>query len=510
MADQIPVAQYLRMSTEHQKYSLENQGLAIRKYAEDHGFSVVQTYSDRARSGLVLQNRPGLRELLHDVTRGKVAFKAILVYDVSRWGRFQDSDESAHYEFLCKQAGIPIHYCAELFANDDTLASVLIKAIKRSMAAEYSRELGVKCLAGQRHVFQCGFKGGGGRPGYGLQRMLISNDGTPQRLLLPGERKALTTDRVILVPGPEAEVACIHEICRLFLEANYTFSAIARQLNKSGVPYHNQVPWHPGDVQKILTNTKYNGWLVYGKTSRKLQMKEIKKPASEWLRVEHPTAKVIEDDTFAAVQKRIATFTNHKSNEQLLNELRAILAANGRLNSTLIRNSAGTTPATSLRARFGSLLHAYELIGYHGPIAQLVLTRKRIQRMRQEFMERIEHASSKEIRVLSKGGRSRSWLQLRNGIKGSVRFCTRIAHVRSRAWYLREVEGEFRWITLLVLLSHDNAGIEQSLVFPSVPNTLAYLSAESPWLKKGIELDDVERVCEVVQKSYSERRLRKT
>ena len=165
MADQIPVAQYLRMSTEHQKYSLENQGLAIRKYAEDHGFSVVQTYSDRARSGLVLQNRPGLRELLHDVTRGKVAFKAILVYDVSRWGRFQDSDESAHYEFLCKQAGIPIHYCAELFANDDTLASVLIKAIKRSMAAEYSRELGVKCLAGQRHVFQCGFKGGGGRPG---------------------------------------------------------------------------------------------------------------------------------------------------------------------------------------------------------------------------------------------------------------------------------------------------------------------------------------------------------
>src|SRR5579864_2858580 len=81
MADQIPVAQYLRMSTEHQRYSLENQQSAIHKYAEDHGFSVVQTYADRARSGLVLRNRPVLRELLHDVTRGTVAFKAILVYD---------------------------------------------------------------------------------------------------------------------------------------------------------------------------------------------------------------------------------------------------------------------------------------------------------------------------------------------------------------------------------------------------------------------------------------------
>jgi DNA invertase Pin-like site-specific DNA recombinase len=127
MPDLIPVAQYLRVSTEHQKYSIENQQLAISSYAEDHSFSVVQTYTDNARSGLVLQNRAGLRMLLHDVTSGSAVFKAILVYDVSRWGRFQDTDESAHYEFLCKQAGIPVHYCAELFVNDGTLANVLVK-----------------------------------------------------------------------------------------------------------------------------------------------------------------------------------------------------------------------------------------------------------------------------------------------------------------------------------------------------------------------------------------------
>src|SRR4051794_41175923 len=100
----VPVAQYLRMSTEHQQYSLENQAAAINKYADDHTFQVVRTYSDATKSGLVLRRRAGLRQLLQDVASGNAGYKAILVYDVSRWGRFQDADESDHYEFLCKLA----------------------------------------------------------------------------------------------------------------------------------------------------------------------------------------------------------------------------------------------------------------------------------------------------------------------------------------------------------------------------------------------------------------------
>src|SRR5262245_51668524 len=101
-ANSVPVAQYVRMSTEHQQYSLENQSLAIQRYAEAKGFQVTVTYFDAARSGLVLRSRPGLRRLLQDVVSGNSGYRAILVYDVSRWGRFQDTDESAHYEFLCK------------------------------------------------------------------------------------------------------------------------------------------------------------------------------------------------------------------------------------------------------------------------------------------------------------------------------------------------------------------------------------------------------------------------
>ena len=63
----IPAAQYLRMSTEHQQYSLVNQAAVIEQYAETHGFIVARTYADAAASGLVLKHRPGLRQLLHDV-----------------------------------------------------------------------------------------------------------------------------------------------------------------------------------------------------------------------------------------------------------------------------------------------------------------------------------------------------------------------------------------------------------------------------------------------------------
>src|SRR5277367_188647 len=209
----VPAAQYLRMSTENQKYSLENQSATTQKYAEIHGFEIIRTYSDAARSGLVLRRRAGLRQLLQDVVSGTSGYKAILVYDVSRWGRFQDTDESAHYEFLCKSAGVPVHYCAETFANDGSLPSLIMKALKRTMAGEYSRELGVKVYAGHKRLILLGFKAGG-VAGYGLRRMLVSASGAQKQELALGERKSIATDRVTLVPGPPHEIQIVKEIYR--------------------------------------------------------------------------------------------------------------------------------------------------------------------------------------------------------------------------------------------------------------------------------------------------------
>lgn len=45
---------YLRLSKEDKQESIENQRALLRKYANDHSFSVVKEYTDEAISGLSL------------------------------------------------------------------------------------------------------------------------------------------------------------------------------------------------------------------------------------------------------------------------------------------------------------------------------------------------------------------------------------------------------------------------------------------------------------------------
>ena len=101
-------AQYLRMSTEHQQCSIANQSATIALYAAAHNIGIVRAFVDEGKSGTTIKKRKGLQELLRIVESGTADFDQILVYDVSRWGRFLDSDEAAHYEYLCKRAGIAV------------------------------------------------------------------------------------------------------------------------------------------------------------------------------------------------------------------------------------------------------------------------------------------------------------------------------------------------------------------------------------------------------------------
>ncbi|MBB4382960.1 recombinase family protein [Bradyrhizobium sp. SBR1B] len=172
-------AQYVRMSRELQRYSLKNQMTAIASYAEANCLTIVRTYADEGRSGLRIKGRPGLIELIDDVQSGQADFDHILVYDVSRWGRFQDVDESAYYEFLCKRSGVQVEYCAELFKNDGTFVSGIAKSLKRGMAAEWSRELSVKVHAGHCRVASLGYRVGA-PVGYGLRRLWSTKASIPR------------------------------------------------------------------------------------------------------------------------------------------------------------------------------------------------------------------------------------------------------------------------------------------------------------------------------------------
>src|SRR5258708_32652783 len=180
------------MSTDLQKYSIENQAAAIASFAAQRNLTIVRTYADRGRSGVRLDGRDELQRLISDVKSGVADFDVVLVYDVSRWGRFQDADESAYYEFMCKDAGIRVLYCAEQFENDGSLASAILKNIKRVMAGEYSRELSTKVSVGQSRLAALGFWQGG-PAGYGIRRQLIDQNGKLKGKLQFGERKSLKT-----------------------------------------------------------------------------------------------------------------------------------------------------------------------------------------------------------------------------------------------------------------------------------------------------------------------------
>src|SRR5712692_5062832 len=225
------VVEYVRMSTEHQQYSTDNQRKIIQQYAEGRGMTIARTYTDAGKSGLRIDGRDALKELIHDVENGQADFSAILVYDVSRWGRFQDADESAYYEYICKHAGITVQYCAEQFENDGSPVSTIVKGVKRAMAGEYSRELSVKVFTGQCRLIEHGFRQGG-PAGYGLRRRLIDQAGTAKGELTRGEHKSIQTDRVILVPGPLEEVETVRRMYRSFVKEGKPEREIATILNE--------------------------------------------------------------------------------------------------------------------------------------------------------------------------------------------------------------------------------------------------------------------------------------
>jgi DNA invertase Pin-like site-specific DNA recombinase len=496
----VPVAQYLRMSTEHQQYSLENQSGAIQKYAELHGFEVVKTYSDAAKSGLVLKHRKGLQQLLQDVVSGGAAYRAILVYDVSRWGRFQDTDESAHYEFLCKSAGVPIHYCAETFANDGSLPSLIMKALKRTMAGEYSRELGVKIFEGTKRLTLLGFKQGG-VAGYGLRRMLISASGLQEQELTLGERKSIFTDRVILVPGPDHEVQIVKEIYRMLLSEKRSITSIAAKLNGDGVPRPGHTGWDFAAISEILTNPKYAGSAVHGRTTGKLYKPRVKVPRLEWIVKPGAFEAIIDPVTFANAQRAYARHNFTSTKEDLLEDLRALLASEGRLSTHLIRRSPGIATPSTYYKRFGSIQNAYNLIGYSNPHQfNNIDARIHTASIRDELIARIAKAFLNQVSIIRREGRRHTRLRLPSGVIVCV-FVGRSQSVGKQAfrWTVYPGQRERKFTALLALLDETNRSISHMYILPEIGHKVRFnFSLNHSWLNRGKCLLKLSQFCDVV------------
>jgi DNA invertase Pin-like site-specific DNA recombinase len=356
-------AQYVRMSTEHKQYSTSNQAEKIKEYASRRNLEIVRTYADEGKSGLRIDGRAGLQQLLRDVESYSANFSVILVYDVSRWGRFQDADESAYYEYVCRRAGIQVAYCAEQFENDGSPVSTIVKSVKRAMAGEYSRELSAKVFAGQCRLVEMGFRQGG-HAGFGLRRVLLDQAGTMKAELNYGEHKSLQTDRVILKPGPQEELDIVQQIYRWFTDDGWNEGAIAMRLNGMGIASDLGRAWTRASVHGVLTNEKYVGANVYNRCSFKLKKLRVSNTPDMWIRKSDAFEAVVPQALFYTAQGIIRARSRRFSDVELVEQLRSLFEHRGYLSGLVIDEAEGMASSSVYAHRFGSLLRAYQLVGF--------------------------------------------------------------------------------------------------------------------------------------------------
>jgi DNA invertase Pin-like site-specific DNA recombinase len=456
-------AQYVRMSSDQQALSIDTQKVAIALYAGQHGLEIIRTYADEGKSGVTLAGRPAMQQLLIDVTERDCPFDVILVLDVSRWGRFQDVDESAFYEWTCRKNGVRVQYVAESFLGSGTPFDSILKQLKRAMAAEYSRELAEKSRAGQVHVVNLGFAVGN-LPCIGYRRQAVSAEGANKGVLFPRDRKPALNDRVRWILGPLEEVEAVRRIFDDYT-AGVSLTAIANRLHSQGMRSHDGAVLNATKMRVLLKTEAVTGTFAWGARRRRAitNIPELANRATN-----NMVPPIIDRPTWekAQVMLKAATWVRHfgMPREVLIDKLRLALTKNPRLTSRGFRAMGLADPLTYLR-HFGSLFPAYAAAGR---TSKLVCPTA--PQLRQKFADDV-------LKLLGSSGISarrgiHSGIVV-NGVEVRVRatkslFTLKGGPRRERPHVERRIPG---WWVLLLRLNEDGRTGKDFFLFPPHVNT---------------------------------------
>lgn len=321
----------------------------------------------------------------------------------------------------------------------------------------------------------------------------MSGDGHPKQLLSSGERKSISSDRVIFVLGPIEEQECVREIYRQFVDEQKSMREIARQLNRRKIPFMNGVTWNPSAIRLILSHPKYTGTLVFNRTEEKLQSRRRRTPPSQWTVVENAFEAIVAEGTFKAAQERCADFTRKKSDQQLLDNLQRLLAEKGYLSLDLLRKSVGAASPQTYLARFGSIANAYSLIGYR--LSPATIFRQHLVSLRDQLIHDLLDQFPDEI---FRPKRKAKYLSLKNGPLVLVRVCRSLTLKSGRRWVIGPgCDGTS--ITLIATMDSANSKIESMFVLPCIQNRGHWVRPNGALLRTGVCLDIISRFCSAVR-----------
>jgi len=300
------IAYYRHSAEDKQENSVPIQREQAEQFSLTHNIELIHEEADEGVSGLT-EHRPGFQRLISDwiLRLDAPLFDYVIVYDVSRWGRFQDPNQAAYYEYLCTKKGVRVIYIDRGFPKaEEDLSNNLITNIDRYMAAQYSRVLSTKVFHGSVKVSQAGYSAGGMAP-YGLARLLLDENKKPIGILKRGEHKVISNQRVTYVPANDDTTKTVKQIFNLLTKSWRTPKEIAEVLNSEGKVSVTGRPWDRDKVVRILTNQTYTGSMVYNKTWGRLKQKKRVNPKTDWVICPNAFEAVIKPEQFARAQEHL-------------------------------------------------------------------------------------------------------------------------------------------------------------------------------------------------------------
>jgi hypothetical protein len=291
-------------------------------------------------------------------------------------------------------------------------------------------------------------------------------------LLARGQRKSITTDRLILVPSPSKERKVVRW---MFAQAARHQSEydIAHNLNGRKIPNTNGRPWTPKRVYELLTNEKYAGTLVWNRASTKLKQPLVNNDPKDWIRAEGAIEPIVGRAVYAAVQTALNNRHKAPTLEGRLAPLRRLFRKHGYLDQRLIDDAAGET----YRRWFGSLHNAYRLVGY----TKYRPYNRRSRPMHSRHFE--THRLSKEqmlqlLRgVLHKHGRlTHKIVNDAVGVSSALTYCKRFGSVR-RAYELAGYLSDDHFLELLRALLWRTGYLTGELInaTPGIPHACTHV-----------------------------------
>jgi DNA invertase Pin-like site-specific DNA recombinase len=305
------------MSTDRQDKSIAEQRAEIERYAAAKGYDLLDWYEDHGISGDKTELREAFKRMIGDANRGD--YKAILVWDQDRFGRF-DSMEAGHWIHPLRRAGVQLVSVTDGPVDWEDFGGRLIYQVKQEGKHQFLIDISRNTARGQIKMAERG--GRNAQAPYGYDRMLVDEKGEHRLRIRAGERAAKPMGwNSILVPGDPRRVEAIRLIFTKYANETLSLRDLARILNAGGYSSATGKTWSSSMVRGLMRNPTYTGDSIWGRRStgryhqivggeiqrRKGQTtgKATTHAADKWITVENAHEALIDRETFHNVQAKL-------------------------------------------------------------------------------------------------------------------------------------------------------------------------------------------------------------